>query len=77
MPLLLAKEQRTGTGKRIWQRLAVRVDEVIAFCPKCKTLETLFFEGFRLTPTQKFIQKGSQIYHDCGSDEPCFLYRAA
>ena len=48
--------------------------EFLAFCPKCKTLETLWFSGEVLVQTRKFRQESGQIYHDCGSDEPCRLY---
>ncbi len=50
--------------------------EMVAFCPKCKTLETLWFSRDRLMPTVKFYQQDNRIYHDCGSSEPCRLYRA-
>lgn len=50
-------------------------DEVMALCPLCKTFETLWFTGSRLVQTRKFIQYGDKVYHDCGSDEPCSLYR--
>lgn len=74
MPLMLAVEQDIAARRRIWQTLSVRTDEVIAFCPNCKTVETLFLEDFNLMPTQKFSQRGNQIYHSCGSDRPCCLY---
>ena len=50
-------------------------DEVMALCPLCKTFETLWFTGSRLVQTRKFIQYGNKVYHDCGSDAPCSLYR--
>jgi hypothetical protein len=49
-------------------------DEVIVVCPKCKTLETLWLSAGFLVPTRKFRQYGRQVYHDCGSVEPCSLY---
>ncbi len=49
-------------------------DEVIVVCPKCKTLETLWFSSGFLIPTRKFRQSGNQVYHDCGSMEPCNFY---
>lgn len=51
------------------------LDEVVVFCPNCKTLETLTFSRNRLTANRKFIQSNSHIYHNCGSAEPCRLYR--
>ncbi len=51
------------------------LDEVLALCPTCKAFETLWFAGDRLRPTRKFNQSGDRVYHDCGSKEPCRLYR--
>jgi len=51
-----------------------RSGDVVAFCPRCKAFQTIHIEGSTLTPTRKFTQVGSQIYHDCGSVEPCRLY---
>jgi hypothetical protein len=42
--------------------------ELVASCPKCKTFETLYFNGQKLTPTSRFKQRGSKVYHNCGSD---------
>lgn len=50
--------------------------EVVAYCPGCKTLESLSFSGSTLVTTRKFDQRGGRVYHDCGSSEPCRLYRA-
>ena len=49
--------------------------ELIAQCPKCKTVETLQFVEDTLTTSRKFFQKGDKIYHDCGSELPCRLHR--
>ncbi len=49
--------------------------EVLAQCPKCKTMETLQFVGGLLTPSRKFRQRDGLVYHDCGSDRPCRLHR--
>jgi hypothetical protein len=50
--------------------------EVMAFCPQCKALQTIWINEGTLMLTRKFIQAGSQIYHDCGSDQPCRLYNS-
>ncbi len=73
MPLVLVKEQQPSTA--IESGSGVLSGEVIAFCPVCKAFETLWFTGGRLTQTRKFSQYGDKVYHDCGSDEPCRLYR--
>lgn len=48
--------------------------EVVAFCPQCKALQTLFINDNKLLPTRKFFQEGNLIYHDCGSNRPCHIY---
>jgi hypothetical protein len=53
---------------------ASRVEEVMAFCPRCKALQTVWLNGDTLKPTLKFIQVGSHIYHNCGATQPCRLY---
>ena len=50
------------------------LEDVIAQCPACHTLETLQFVGAMLTPCRKFYQKEGLVYHDCGSSRPCHLY---
>lgn len=49
--------------------------EVVGLCPKCKALQTIQVAGDSILPTRKYAQRGRQIYHDCGSPEPCRLYR--
>ena len=58
------KEMRGGTR------------ELLVFCPKCKTLEMLWFDNGYLMQTRKFDQTDGQVYHDCGSNQPCRLYRS-
>lgn len=58
---------------RIKESSAEHPDELIAFCPKCKTLETLWFIGEVLVHTRKFAQSGEHVFHDCGSEQPCRL----
>ncbi len=48
--------------------------EAVAFCPRCKAFQTVWFSGDKLLPTRKFVQEGNLIYHDCGSSQPCRLY---
>lgn len=67
------KTQNTVEAKRP-SLFAARIQEVVAFCPKCKTLETLWLAESQLLPTQKFSQKDNRIFHNCGSDKPCRLY---
>ena len=74
MVLELAERQQIAARKRVWQTLAVRTEEITAFCPACKTMETLFLEDYHLMPTLRFSQRGNHIYHNCGSDKPCSIY---
>jgi hypothetical protein len=48
-------------------------EELVTFCPKCKAFETLLFNGDEMVHTRKYVQIGKQVYHDCGSEEPCRL----
>ena len=45
-------------------------DEIMIFCPACKTFETVWFNKGKLNQNRKFTQYGSHIYHDCGSNNP-------
>lgn len=48
--------------------------EVMAFCPQCKALQAIWINGNALVPNRKFSQIGDQVYHECGSSQPCRLY---
>ncbi len=50
-------------------------DEVVAFCPACKTFETVPYSNEGLGKTRRFIQEGSRVFHLCGSTAPCRLLR--
>ena len=73
MPLTLVKERQSSTIVETGSRALS--GEVMALCPVCKAFQTLWFTEGRLTPTRKFSQYGDHVYHDCGSNEPCRLYR--
>jgi len=49
-------------------------EDIIAQCPKCKTIETVQFIGSTLTRCRKFSQRDGYVYHDCGSPQPCRLH---
>ncbi len=51
--------------------------DVLAQCPKCKTVETVQVVGDILTRCRRFSQREGRIYHDCGSEEPCRLHRVS
>ncbi len=73
MPLLTVKEsQSCNIGELAYVTWS---GEAVAFCPGCKALQTVWINSDKLIPTRKFFQEGSQIYHDCGSSQPCHLYR--
>lgn len=73
MSIAIAQQPKRGALKEAWQNAVTSTDEMIAICPKCKTLETLFFIADRLVQTRKFSQEDALVYHDCGSSEPCRL----
>ncbi|UCH42446.1 MAG: hypothetical protein JSW16_06415 [Dehalococcoidales bacterium] len=50
-------------------------EEVVVFCPKCKTFETVWLTKGVIVRTQKFTQEDDRIFHDCGSNEACRLLR--
>ena len=69
----MLRERPNGVAERqlgddVW------AGEVMAFCPQCKTLQAILINGNTLIPNRKFSQIGSQIYHECGSSQPCRLY---
>jgi len=74
MSKVIAKKQKNSATEESQKSMIASTDEVVAFCPKCKTLETLWFTGDVLVRTQKFSQKDARVYHDCGSNEPCRLF---
>lgn len=51
--------------------------ELVAFCPNCKTMETVWFAGGHLAKTRRFTEVNGQVYHDCGSTKPCNLHRSS
>jgi hypothetical protein len=74
MPIALDKELVRIVKEANGQDISSPLDEVIVICPKCKTLETLWLADGFLVPTRKFTQNGRQVFHDCGSEEPCCFY---
>jgi hypothetical protein len=74
MPLLAVKERKPYNIDELTH--GAWSGEAVVFCPGCKALQTVWVSGDKLTPTRKFIQKGNNIYHDCGSSQPCYLYHS-
>jgi hypothetical protein len=74
MAILTVKEKKES-GFR--QKIDVtEPEEIMAFCPACKALQTIWLQGDGLMSTQKFYQKDGRIYHNCGSPLPCRLYHS-
>jgi hypothetical protein len=73
MASLAVKERRTSKISMLapggWS------GEAVAFCPGCKAFQTVWINSDKLLPTRKFTQERNEIYHDCGSNQPCRLYR--
>ena len=76
MPIAFLKRKTLGVTNDVGAIISSKTDEVVAFCPRCKTLETLYLSSGQLTPTRKFSQNDGHIYHDCGGLKPCQLYRS-
>lgn len=75
MVLALARRPQTQSLNRTAESYPADVRELVAFCPGCKTLETLYFNDGWLMPTRKFNQQRGRVFHDCGTPEPCRFYR--
>jgi hypothetical protein len=74
MVLLVIKEERSSNIQKA--KYGIWSGEAMAFCPQCKALQTVWISDDKLMPTRKFFQEGSQVYHDCGSSQPCRLYHS-
>ena len=76
MVQVLAERSKPEIPKRTIVHTSTGVYELVVFCPQCKALETLCFDNGSLMQTRKFNQTDGQVYHDCGSNQPCRLYRS-
>ena len=74
MPLLLVRDETHSIPEMA--KSGTKAREAVAFCPRCKVLLTLCFSGNKLMPTRKFSQEEGEVYHDCGSSQPCRLYHS-
>ena len=72
MAEVTGQEEKTRVSDEIPRGL-IPSEEIVAFCPKCKAFETLWFNGDEMINTRKYFQSGKRVYHDCGSAEPCQL----
>jgi hypothetical protein len=78
MPIVLTQPQVSSTVRKSRPIMSSEALEFIVFCPKCGTLETVWFaEDGLIVPTRKFSQEDARIYHDCGANVPCHLYRTS
>lgn len=78
MSTVMTQTQVSSTVRKTRPITSSKALEFIVFCPKCGTLETVWFtkDGL-IVPTRKFNQEDARIYHDCGADIPCHLYRTS
>jgi hypothetical protein len=72
MTLTAVREERVAGVKG--RKYVAEPTEVMAFCPGCKAFQTVWLQGNRLMSTRRFTQEGDQVYHSCGSEQPCHLY---
>ena len=76
MVFTLTQSPRTQSPNRTATNPLPMDRELVVFCPGCKTLETLWFNNGWLMQTRKFNQQDERVFHDCGTPEPCHLYRS-
>ena len=76
MSIALVQEPKSGISRTGEEATLESIHELLVFCPKCKVLEILWFDNGYLMKTRKFDQTDGQVYHDCGSNQPCRLYRS-
>ena len=50
--------------------------EVLVVCPNCKTMETLLYGDGHFFVNRKFTETENGVYHNCGSKQPCRVYRS-
>lgn len=55
------------------RRIDEPMNEYIAICPKCLTMETVYLVDGKLINTKKFRQIKTYVFHTCGAIEPCRL----
>jgi hypothetical protein len=76
MVFTLVQPQKSQTPEAIKADPLISMRELVVYCPRCRTLETLWFNNGRLMEARKFTQLNSHVFHDCGSQQPCRLYRS-
>ena len=75
MSIVLTQPRQSSSKKETVRIISTEANEFMAFCPKCGTLETVWFVENMLVPTPKFSQEDTRVYHDRGLDKSCHLYR--
>ena len=67
--------RRKSPKKSLWHIDKDAPTEMMVFCPSCKALEIVRFEGRSLVPTRKFTQRAGRVYHSCETKLPCRVHR--
>ena len=75
MQCTIVNKQPVSDAIKIKTSTSAMAEELIALCPGCKTMETVYFSNGQLISTRKFSQDDGHIFHDCSSNQPCRLYR--
>ena len=65
---------RTRTRKALLHVEDMATEEILAYCPGCKTLEVIRFSSEGLIATSRFTQRADRVYHSCGSGAACRLH---
>jgi hypothetical protein len=74
MQLIIDKKQ-VISNEIDTESVFMQEEEIIAQCPGCKTIETVYFSHGEHISTRKFYSDNTHIYHKCGSSESCRLYK--
>jgi hypothetical protein len=74
MTTISAREPGKPFERMSWAFNDHDLRDVVAFCPACKTMETVSLKGEVLASTSRFTQKGDAVYHACGLDVACRLF---
>ena len=68
---------RTKNKKALLRVEDMALEEILAFCPGCKTLEVIRFGSEGLIATRQFSARADKVYHSCGSPDACRLHGPA
>lgn len=74
MTSLLLELKKHKTPKQARNNNPLYYEEYVIFCPHCKNMETIWIGNGSIQKERRYRQRNGQLYHDCGSTQPCRLY---